>query len=188
MRYEMVICRYNEDLSWIRSIDITYSIYNKGEDIEFDCIKCPNVGRESETYLRHIIEKYEDLPDFLILLQGNPGAHMYNFVDEIRRYVDSRSCDIRYLGREVIENYLETKVFSEICAEYPGLRNHFDYSFGEYRFSQGAEYIVPKEYISSKSLDFWKRLYEIHASYYQAPWDIERLWHIIFTWNGDSET
>jgi hypothetical protein len=187
-RYEMVICRFGENLSWIRNIDIPYNIYNKGEDIEFECIKCPNVGRESETYLRHIIENYDNLPDFLIFLQGDPAAHMINFIDEIKSYIDSESSDIRYLGRVVGEVFFQTKIFSEIVKDYPSLFNHFSSHFSNYRFSQGAEYIVHKERIQSKSLEFWKRLYEIHDSYYGAPWDIERLWHTIFDWNGDLHT
>lgn len=77
----IVIARYKEDLSWTRYLCNKYKvfIYNKGaDDIEIsnaEIIKLPNVGRESHTYLTHIINNYDSDIKQTIFLQGNPFPH-----------------------------------------------------------------------------------------------------------------
>ena len=67
---EIVIARYNEDLSWLNKIDknIKITIYNKGNNnINFPFIQLPNIGRESHTYLYHIINNYDNLADIITI-------------------------------------------------------------------------------------------------------------------------
>ena len=80
MKTEIVIARYNENLDWIKKIkkskDIKITVYNKGlANIDVPFIKLPNIGRESHTYLFHIINKLYRIQclkyfDFLIIRQG----------------------------------------------------------------------------------------------------------------------
>lgn len=82
--YEVVIARYNEDVSWVykefKNKKVT--IYNKGNDDinilssdNITIIKLPNTGRESHTYLYHIVNNYDNLEDMVVFLQGNPFDH-----------------------------------------------------------------------------------------------------------------
>ena len=64
----MVVAKYKEDVSWARQGAIPYVIYDKNKDV-------PNMGRESETYLRHIIQNYDNLPDYTLFLQWKPFDH-----------------------------------------------------------------------------------------------------------------
>jgi hypothetical protein len=180
----IIICRYNEDLSWLKKFSIPFFIYNKGEDnIEFPFIKCENHGRESETYLRYIIDNYHDLPENLFLLQGDPLAHYPNFIETIFKHIESNSNQLVYLGRVVTESFYYTDILKKISEIYPEFELFCSSHYNNfYKFCQGAEYIVPKKYISSKPLKFWQDLYKIHNSYHQSPWDIERLWDLIFSW------
>lgn len=82
----MVICRYKEDLNWLKNItkEIELVIFNKGNDdvfLENATIhnKCQNIGRESEVYLRYILQSYNNLPDIVIFTQANPYDHSSNF-------------------------------------------------------------------------------------------------------------
>lgn len=82
---EIVISRYNEDLSFLLNDDFKkyrdhfdITIYNKGPDITNQEIKdlckihqLPNVGRECHTFLYHIIENYDNLSDLTIFLPGS---------------------------------------------------------------------------------------------------------------------
>lgn len=75
-KYDVVVARYNENIEWLDIFDKqSVIIYNKGEFIE-DCkykqICVPNVGRETETYFRYIIDNYDNLPDVVIFTQGAP--------------------------------------------------------------------------------------------------------------------
>ena len=60
MKTEIVVARYKENLDWLKKIkkskDIKITVYNKGlPDIDIPFIQLPNTGRESGTYLYHII-------------------------------------------------------------------------------------------------------------------------------------
>jgi hypothetical protein len=87
MKTEIVIARYNEDLSWIKKLpkSIKITIYNKGnDDIEHSFIKLPNIGRESHTYLYHIINNYDKLADQTIFCQGDSIFHSPGFLNLIK--------------------------------------------------------------------------------------------------------
>lgn len=82
MSVECVIARYNEDISWIKELkNKKITIYNKGNnDIPNKFIKLPNIGRESHTYLTHIIKNYDNLADITIFTQANPFFHSPDFI------------------------------------------------------------------------------------------------------------
>ena len=77
---DIVVARYEEDISWVKNIpENLYTriiIYNKGGEAEFDLPKSivktlPNFGRESHTYLHHVIENYDSLADITFFLPGS---------------------------------------------------------------------------------------------------------------------
>ena len=83
MKYEIVIARYNENLDWIKDIpkNIKITIYNKGLDnIKESYIRLPNIGRESHTYLYHIINNYDNLSNTTIFCQGDSIFHSPDFI------------------------------------------------------------------------------------------------------------
>jgi hypothetical protein len=78
--FDLVVARYEEDISWIKNIpEDMYSrmfIYNKGSEAEFDLPKSvtktlPNYGRESHTYLSHVIDNYDNLADITMFVPGS---------------------------------------------------------------------------------------------------------------------
>jgi hypothetical protein len=84
---EIVIARYNEDLSWIDESPFNkhpITIYNKGEKLVIknsnvkNITDLPNVGREVHTFLYHIIQNYGNLSDVTIFLAGSvKNPHKY---------------------------------------------------------------------------------------------------------------
>ena len=91
MKTEIVVARYSENLDWLKKIkkskDIKITVYNKGkDDIDFPFIKLPNIGRESHTYLYHIINNYDNLADQTIFCQGDPISHSPDFINLINKY------------------------------------------------------------------------------------------------------
>lgn len=91
MSKELVVAIYNEDFGWIPSaletgkVDRVW-VYNKGtRDVSFKderirVLKVANLGREGETFLRHIIENWADIPEGIWFAQGNPFEHSPDFV------------------------------------------------------------------------------------------------------------
>jgi len=77
---EIVVARYGEDVSWTAAMRDFTTIYNKGAPLEgIDETPLPNVGRESHTYLHHIVENYDSLADRTLFIQGQWLDHM-NYV------------------------------------------------------------------------------------------------------------
>jgi hypothetical protein len=72
---ELVIARYNEDLSWSKPYAHLRTVYNKGKDDldgEYEpIVKLPNVGTEIHTMLEHIIRNYDNLANNTVFSQGN---------------------------------------------------------------------------------------------------------------------
>ena len=91
MKTEIVVARYNENLDWLKKIkkskDLKITVYNKGkDDIDIPFIPLPNVGRESHTYLYHIINNYDNLADQTIFCQGDSIFHSPDFLDLINKH------------------------------------------------------------------------------------------------------
>jgi hypothetical protein len=91
MKTEIVIARYNENLDWLKKIkkskDLKITVYNKGTaDIDVPFIPLPNIGRESHTYLYHIIKNYNNLADQTIFCQGDSIFHSPGFLDLVNKH------------------------------------------------------------------------------------------------------
>jgi hypothetical protein len=181
-----IICRYLEDLEWTKQLKIPMYIANKGDSIDFPnhdvkaiMRKYENVGRESESFLRFIIENYNDLPQRMVFLQGDPDSHfrgLHQFLtkpnkNEICFLADFNPvCDA--IGRP---HHFEELPLKEILREL-----QMDYSMDSFHFAAGAQYLVPRKYILNKSLKWWKNAYEVHKNNKTAPWSFERLWPLIW--------
>lgn len=74
---ELVVAKYKEDVSWTQGFNGIVTIYNKDEKSRDKySLNLPNIGRESHTYLYHIIKNYHQLSDVTIFSQGDPSPHL----------------------------------------------------------------------------------------------------------------
>ena len=79
IKIDIVISRFNEDIKYLNDEpfnQFNITVYNKGPyEINYldnaKILTLPNVGRESHTYLHHIIKNYDTLPDIIIFLPGS---------------------------------------------------------------------------------------------------------------------
>ena len=71
---EVVVARYREDVAWTARLGLPVTIYDKS-GAPGD-LALPNIGRESHTYLTHIVRRYDDLAAFTVFVQGAPFEHM----------------------------------------------------------------------------------------------------------------
>jgi len=91
----IIIVRYRESIEWIKELNINYEIiiYNKGDQINevfTQNIRIKNVentGRESEGYLRFMIEEYNNIDDkaYYVFLQADPFDHCKNIINKLKR-------------------------------------------------------------------------------------------------------
>ncbi|KIW95380.1 uncharacterized protein Z519_03964 [Cladophialophora bantiana CBS 173.52] len=73
---DLVIANYNESLTWLSTYSHLATVYSKGKlppdlSIFREVMTLPNWGRESHTYLHHIVHNYDNLADVTLFLQGN---------------------------------------------------------------------------------------------------------------------
>jgi UDP-galactopyranose mutase len=80
--YEIVIARYNENVDWLNDYKFMSTIYNKGDDNIEGSITLPNIGRESHTYLYHIINNYDKLANITLFAQGKISDHTKMSISE----------------------------------------------------------------------------------------------------------
>merc|ERR1719313_995725 len=85
---EVVVAHYNEDLSWLSAVprDAFVRIYTKGPQVHSDHYsiaaqtawqQLPNVGRESHTYLNHIVKNYDSLAPWTVFTQAGAPSFGY---------------------------------------------------------------------------------------------------------------
>lgn len=104
--FEIVVARFNENIEWLNNFKNISIIYNKGNNDsylhDFNVINLPNFGRESHTYLYHIINNYDSLKEYTIFFQGS-----LDFSKEINH------------TRLKIEDYFQLNDFNAYLQPYP---------------------------------------------------------------------
>ena len=130
--YKIICSRFNEDIRWILPFIQNTIIVNKGnDDLHYipqeHIIKYLNEGREGGTYLKYIIDNYENLPDYILFIQGNPFDHIYGNdnkkrgIDEIHNIINNRNVQFKYLSKHNI--YLKKEELTDYCSGIPRLCN-----------------------------------------------------------------
>ena len=205
----LIISRFNEDISWLSSYkDFKILIYNKGDkikDIDFaKILKLPNVGRESHTWLYHIVNNYDNLDDINIFLQGriddldcmaykNPNKYLKvidNYGFAASRYGILSPFHWKFhVGIEKNEKYKKSWEKFEISRSKIGFRSFAKSLFPNIPLivatSYGGCFALKKELIQSYDINFYHLLLE-KLSKHKNPIEghfMERLWCYMFTKN-----
>lgn len=217
----IVVARYNEDLSWLSSLLSSYNntkcfIYNKGnnniepvirEKIHKDTvsvISLPNIGRESHTYLHHIVAYYDvmDKNGVTFFTQGSIKDHnikpadVCNIIHEarVKGFSDSRATihiidgdhlprtDFRilqYKNRTLLPN-ANNETFGEWFERC--LHQRLPY-IKKYRWIIGAIFAVRNDVVLQNSKSFYEMLLHEIPDNHDAPevgHFFERSWYYIF--------
>jgi len=116
--HTFIVARYKEDINWTRYLPGKVIIYNKGrEDLILDnsrgnitIIKLENIGREGNTYLRHIIDNYDTLSSRVTFLQGDPFPHSPDILSLIcmsKDFENIQSLSTWYFEHDPEKYYIE---------------------------------------------------------------------------------
>ncbi len=199
-KYQFVVARYNEDIQWLFPFkDIVY-LYNKGNYHpsldNFKTIALPNVGRESHTYLTHIVENYDNLAEHVLFFQAHIDDHKrlpfneyFGFDGFIGKKVD---LDIQSLQKR-IPHFGKWKEM--IRNGNMKLSDHTPYDFIKYllginipdnihktKIVWSALFSVSREIIHRKPLHFYKNALR-YISHHVNPEEghfFERCWYSMF--------
>jgi hypothetical protein len=79
---EIVLARFNEDVTWSNYYSSILTIYDKSEDPKTklsgeNVIHLPNLGRECNTYLHHIVNNYDNLANITVFSQASSPTRGY---------------------------------------------------------------------------------------------------------------
>lgn len=182
----IVVARYNEKLDWVIPYYNFYNfkIYNKGENnCLFPTIQLKNVGRESHTYLTHIIDNYNNLDDYNVFLQGNP-YYNYFYPKNFDPFQYLQEVDFIPLGTIFESDSLgfpHHPVSIPIRKEFEKIFNRFSIN-NRIKFVVGAQFLVSKEKILKYSINIYKKMLDLSLTP-EGPWILERFWMEIFTNN-----
>jgi hypothetical protein len=191
MSVKIVVAKYNENVDWIKNIRHPVVVYDKSDTPMIGSIPLKNVGREGETFLRHIVNNYDKLDDVTVFLQGNPFEHLNYLVgwrtvlthDEKQKVINKINNDISsnsifssfYCVLHNVPNGTNGANAKEDCIKYFNEKREY------FTVSMGAQYIVPKENILSTPLFVWKKMHEDIYYGILNGYSMEILWYFSFT-------
>lgn len=189
----LVVARYTEPLDWLPDIRCSVTVYNKDSDmpsgVERVVIPLPNLGRESHTYLHHIVHNYNCLDDHTVFAQGRPFDHCRFFVNQVNQFAAAPQPGFHDFADRVLDDY-------STCAackhhSWIPMAQTYEALFGQPApdtavcFGAGAQFAVSRDLIRAHPVEFYERALAIssldtpeHPTH--AAHAFERLWRVIF--------
>ncbi len=196
---QIIVAKYNENVRWTQFIkNIPIIIYDKKNRSAKHYL--PNIptfpteafrgvthapsptGRESHTYLYHIIKNYDFIADMNIFLQGRPQEIHCSCLDALRIFLERDFEGIDFIPLNfpvVISNKrglplhtglpierIYTRLFQGKCPSY-------------FAYTWGAMFCVSKEIIYRKTLAFYEEMMQIIYDEPLSGYVYERLWPTI---------
>ena len=193
---EVVISKYTENSEWIQKINHKTIVYDKSNNPIAGSIHRPNIGRESESLLFHIIENYNSLPDLTIFLQGDPRSNpiIYTY-DEVIEEINQQH---RHELKTILtwEGYVNIRDYwLKSCATLNDIL--FENCDDMVIYSSGVQYVIPKEVILNRPLKLYQSLHTQLIKYDNKAliankknlsdgidaWTMEVIWGNIFNVN-----
>ena len=194
---ELVVARYEEDVSWLGIIpeSIRVVIYNKGGGMiprRSDAIPLPNIGREADTYLQHIIRCYDNPAEVTVFCQGKPFDHAPDFHRVLRDLASGTRIlrDFRWYGflidtddkrgRRLFVPWSKNPQGMELPLEefYKALFN--EESPESFTFYPGAQFAVTADCLRQRPRTFYEKALALVERIELAPHCLERIWDRVF--------
>lgn len=183
----IVISRFNESLEWIESIpcNIYKKIFNKGDDKYNHLLveQLPNIGRESHTYLKYIIDNYYNLNEYTIFCQGYPLDHCGDdFCQKIQQLTNDTYKSFSNLSFNVLDlNAPNHMNFGDI---HPAdiYRKYINKNISniQYKLFVNACFEVHKNNITRHPRQMYVDLFNLHLTNDFMPYIMEYSWHLLF--------
>ena len=200
---EIVVARYNENLDWLLPYSKFVIVYNKGQPLTNgstfkSIINIENVGRESHTYLYHIINNWNNLAENTLFIQGNIDDH--DNILPIKLYLLSNISMCINLSSNKLDiinwnrlNY--NNKWKEMIRNKPW--KYSKYTFGEwwdiylqkpkpksnnFKWSPGGIFSIKQELIKKHPLEYYQKLIttiDNHINPEEGHY-FERSWYYLF--------
>ena len=208
MKREIVVAKFKEDVTWTSKSPWPVIVYDKHKDdnrphspqVRYeDLSENPLSGRESHSYVYHILKNYNNLADITFFVQGRPFDHCPHFQDTLfHNYTDSVGLGMPSHGGVVVKN---TYTLDYKGPPFPWklsvikasayLQNKWKFLFpnhdplSEYVYVWGQQYAVPKWRILQRPYSFYERIYQelcqhkCHKELKSDAYSLELLMHYV---------
>jgi hypothetical protein len=173
--FEMVIARYDEDISWSDNYKEFRTVYNKGGPVDYEAIPLENVGHLADTILRHIISRYDTLADVTFFTHGSFNYRKDQIIKEQgpchRLWSDFINTDsaLVYISRRDLpaateKAYDYTETFGDVYERFflkPYVR--------DFEWACGKIMSVSRAHIQSRSKAFYQAMLDWILSPHEGP-------------------
>lgn len=205
------ISHFNGKLDWIKKINKSnYLVYNKSNKKltkEINSIKIKNVGYNIYSYLKFIIDNYENLPKTIVFCKDNifiRHLKIKTFINLLKRNIFTCLEENNIKRKFPISINFSDNSFNEINSSWYKFKHprkyfanynvFYNYVFKDtkkplfLRFAPGANYIVPRDNILLREKTFYINLKNFvnHSQYSCESHFVERSLYII--WNSNIES
>lgn len=190
----IVTSHYNEDLNWLKKSKWPVVVVDKEGADPTDLpvqYRIPNKGFETSSYLKYIVENYDNLPDHIAFLHGHETA-WHQFHDRGLLEV-IEGANIEKHGFIPLNNFMRWYPFAnegrpdlmEIRTFWRRFRfpEHFTPPpYFMFRSPIGAQFIVAKDRIRKHSKARWQEWLDIVVEDGSKNMGIffEHIWHVLF--------
>jgi len=213
--FELVVARYTEDIRWLETLPkglfSKIRVYNKGKPLSsaiagVEIIQLENIGRESHTYLTHVVNNYSNLAKLTVFVPGSVMKKDYKvkqfhrILDKVRETGESMII-VPVRTREEIEKEREFKLTeykssnNDNRKQNPNIRINISESgtlgswYNEYFpgeeikcISWYAIFAATRQDIHKRPVDFYKKiLATVSSSHPEEGHYLERLWSNVFS-------
>lgn len=213
MSVDVVIARHKEDIGWLQHFsNHNLFLYNKSNsEIESDLpnlnvLNVKNWGRESDTYLTHIIDNYHNLADVTLFLQGHPFDHcpyllgiagcqsISEIVYTSYQFHHPCSSTLYYndnfvgIGSAWVNTQDGNNNWDRYCWYLPTMRV-FKVLFNRgvlpstVKAVWGAQFAATRECLHKFTLEQYQAIKHISDTEYYLPWGLEKYWPFIYSDN-----
>ena len=190
----IVTSHWKEDLTWLKESEFPVILIDK-EGADPTCFEqayvIPNKGKEASVYLKFIIERYNDLPDYVAFIHG----HEYSWHQQQNILELIRNANLEKHGFISLNGVYKDWLISTPAYPFQNVWELYSEN-NKYVFENipsSAQFIVSKKRILLHSLETYKNLYvltmtdkkiEIMTNNISYTWGIETIfetcWHILF--------
>lgn len=193
MYKQLIVSHFEQDLTWahVASEYMDVKIYDKSIH-NTPYTKLPNVGREPHTYMHHIIEYYDSLPEWTIFAQDNPFEHVNNWTEIISGDENTWNC----LATSIQDRGYFFSNMGILISDQNGVPHHpglpiadlWNSTFTQkcppfLEFTPSCHFIIHRSKIRLRSKQFYQNVKNILESNYISPWALER--YISYLFNSD---
>ena len=167
------ILHYNEDRKFINILKekkYPVTVYHKGNDPQPGDIHLPNYGTGDWVVFKHIVDNYDNLPEYTIFSQANPDDHVHEFLLAIESTLTSGYGSFSYARSFHSQYREEEKEYypAKLILDKIGIKYHNDTNARKFLYwcHPGNIFYLSRERIRQRPKEFYQNIIDLELDDY----------------------